>query len=98
MRKFFYSCICIVALICSSCETDAPSLRAVITGDATEMNSNSVVLHGIINGNPREYSHLKCGFMIATSHFDIVNRKKQNNFFHILYILLLLFATGTDSF
>lgn len=75
MKKFFYSCICIVALICSSCETDAPSLRAVITGDATEMNSNSVVLHGIINGNPREYSHLKCGFMIATSHFDIVNRK-----------------------
>lgn len=75
MRKFLYACICTVALICGGCETNAPTLRTVITGDVTDMTSNSVVLNGMVNGNPREYSHLQCGFMIATSHFDIVNRK-----------------------
>lgn len=75
MKKLLYVSICIITLMCTGCEENTPFFRVVITGDVTDITFNSVVLNGMVNGNPREYSHLECGFMIATSHFDLVNRK-----------------------
>lgn len=75
MKKILlFACICMGVMLVS-CELNGPSLKKVVTGDATNITDYSAQLHGTLNVDPEGYGHLYYGIIIAKSQEEIKNHE-----------------------
>lgn len=78
MKKFLLSAICAMFFVLSSCNTNTPSLsNKVVTGNATDINHSSVILHGKVNVDISIYNGVGFGMMISDNKEDINAHKGQ---------------------
>ena len=72
MKKYLLSAICLMALVLVGCEPNVPSTsNKVVTGAASDVTHNSVVLHGEVNVDISDYSNVEFGIMIAETKAEI---------------------------
>ncbi|MEE0922447.1 MAG: hypothetical protein U0L47_08135 [Paludibacteraceae bacterium] len=76
MKRFFSLAICVMALLFIGCEehnTPATSSK-VETGAASDITTESVVLHGVVNVDISLYEDVEYGMMVSESLEDLNNR------------------------
>ena len=75
MKKIFSIVICIMALLFAGCEPNAPATSSkVVTGAASDITTESVVLHGVVNVDISQYDDVEFGMMISEVKDDLNNR------------------------
>ena len=82
MKKFFSLFICIMALLFAGCESNEPATsNKVETGSATDITTESVVLHGVVNMDISQYEDVEFGVMLSANNNAIMQMNKLKNFF-----------------
>ena len=72
MKKFFSLFICIMALLFAGCELNEPATsNKVETGSATDITTESVVLHGVVNVDISQYKDVELGMMVSEDKADV---------------------------
>ena len=72
MKKFFSLVICIMALLFAGCEPNEPATsNKVETGSATDITTESVVLHGVVNVDISQYDDVEFGMMVSEDKADL---------------------------
>ena len=72
MKKFFSLFICIMALLFAGCEPNEPATsNKVKTGSATDITTESVVLHGVVNVDISQYKDVELGMMVSEDKADV---------------------------
>ena len=72
MKKFFSLFICIMALLFAGCEPNEPATsNKVETGSATDITTESVVLHGVVNVDISQYKDVELGMMVSEDKADV---------------------------
>ena len=75
MKKLFSIVICIMTLLFAGCEPNAPATSSkVVTGAASDITTESVVLHGVVNVDISQYDDVEFGMMISEVKDDLNNR------------------------
>lgn len=70
MKKILlFACVC-MGMMLVSCD-NGPSLKKVVTGDATNITDYSAQLHGTLNVDPNGYASFYCGILIAKTQEEI---------------------------
>lgn len=76
MKKLFSLVICVMALIFSGCEQNAPATsNKVKTGIASNITSESVVLHGVMNVDISQYDDVEFGMMVSETKAELNDHK-----------------------
>lgn len=72
MKKIFYLVICIMALLLTACEPNAPATSSKVeTGAASDITMESVVLHGVVNVDISQYDDVEFGMMVSEDKADL---------------------------
>ena len=75
MKKLFSFAICIMVLLFAGCEPNAPATSSkVVTGAASDITTESIVLHGEVNVDISQYDDVEFGMMISEVKDDLNNR------------------------
>ena len=75
MKKLFSLVICVMALLFAGCEPNAPATSSKVeTGAASDITTESVVLHGVVNVDISQYDDVEFGMMISEVKDDLNNR------------------------
>ena len=74
MKKLL-SVICALAIVFAGCKPNAPATsNKVVTGAASDITTESVVLHGVVNVDISQYDDVEFGMMISEVKDDLNNR------------------------
>ena len=72
MKKLFISVICVMALLFAGCEPNAPATSSKVeTGAASDITTESVVLHGKVNVDISQYDDVEFGMMVSEDKADL---------------------------
>ena len=72
MKKFFSLVICVMALLFAGCEPNEPATsNKVETGSATDITTESVVLHGKVNLDISQYDDVEFGMMVSKDKAEL---------------------------
>ena len=72
MKKFVSILICIMALLFAGCEPNAPSTSSKVeTGAASDITTESVVLHGVVNVDISQYDDVEFGMMVSEDKAEL---------------------------
>ena len=72
MKKFFSLVICIMALLFVGCESNAPATSSKVeTGAASDITTESVVLHGVVNVDISQYDDVEFGMMVSEDKAEL---------------------------
>ncbi|MBR2450794.1 MAG: hypothetical protein IKB40_04815 [Paludibacteraceae bacterium] len=72
MKKIFYLVICIMALLFAACEPNAPATSSKVeTGAASDITTESVVLHGVVNVDISQYEDVEFGMMVSEDKAEL---------------------------
>ena len=72
MKKLFNLVICVMALLFAGCEPNEPATsNKVETGSASDITSESVVLHGKVNVDISQYENVEFGMMVSDDKADL---------------------------
>ena len=75
MKKLCSLVICVMALLFVGCEPNAPATSSKVeTGAASDITTESVVLHGVVNVDISQYDDVEFGMMVSESLEDLNNR------------------------
>lgn len=75
MKKLFSLVICVMALLFTGCEPNAPATSSKVeTGEASNITATSAVLHGKVNVDISQYDDVEFGMMISEVKDDLNNR------------------------
>ena len=78
MKKLFSIVICVMALLFAGCEPNAPATSSKVeTGAASDITTESVVLHGVVNVDISLYEDMEFGIMVSESKEDMNSRKGE---------------------
>ena len=72
MKKLCSLVICVMALLLAACEPNAPATSSkVATGAASDITTESVVLHGVVNVDISQYDDVEFGMMVSEDKADL---------------------------
>lgn len=72
MKKFNLFAICVMACLFAGCEPNEPATsNKVETGSATDITTESVVLHGKVNVDISQYDDVEFGMMVSEDKADL---------------------------
>ena len=72
MKKIVSLVICIMALLFVGCEPNAPATSSKVeTGAASDITTESVVLHGVVNVDISQYDDVEFGMMVSEDKADL---------------------------
>ena len=72
MKKFNLFAICVMACLFAGCEPNEPATsNKVETGSATDITTESVVLHGKVNVDIFQYDDVEFGMMVSEDKADL---------------------------
>ena len=72
MKKLFSIVICVMALLFAGCEPNAPATSSKVeTGAASDITTESVVLHGKVNVDISQYNDVEFGMMVSEDKADL---------------------------
>ena len=75
MKKLFSLVICVMTLLFAGCELNPPATSSKVeTGVASDITTESVVLHGVVNVDISQYDDVEFGMMISEVKYDLNNR------------------------
>ena len=75
MKKLCSLVICVMALLFVGCEPNVPATSSKVeTGAASDITTESVVLHGVVNVDISQYEDVEFGMMVSESLEDLNNR------------------------
>ena len=72
MKKLCSLVICVMALLFVGCEPNAPATSSKVeTGAASDITTESVVLHGVVNVDISQYEDVEFGMMVSDDKADL---------------------------
>ena len=72
MKKLCSLVICIMALLFVGCESNAPATSSKVeTGAASDITTESVVLHGVVNVDISQYDDVEFGMMVSEDKAEL---------------------------
>ena len=72
MKKLCSLVICIMALLFAGCEPNAPATSSKVeTGAASDITTESVVLHGVVNVDISQYDDVEFGMMVSKDKAEL---------------------------
>ena len=72
MKKLCSLVICVVALLFVGCEPNAPATSSKVeTGAASDITTESVVLHGVVNVDISQYEDVEFGMMVSEDKAEL---------------------------
>ena len=72
MKKLYSLVICIIALLFAGCEPNAPATSSKVeTGAASDITTESVVLHGVVNVDISQYDDVEFGMMVSEDKAEL---------------------------
>ena len=72
MKKFVSIVICVMALLFAGCEPNAPATSSKVeTGAASDITTESVVLHGVVNVDISQYDDVEFGMMVSEDKAEL---------------------------
>ncbi len=72
MKKLCSLVICVIALLFAACEPNAPATSSKVeTGAASDITTESVVLHGKVNVDISQYDDVEFGMMVSEDKADL---------------------------
>ena len=72
MKKLCSLVICVMALLFVGCEPNAPATSSkVVTGAASDITTESVVLHGVVNVDIYQYEDVEFGMMVSEDKAEL---------------------------
>ena len=72
MKKLCSLVICIMALLFVGCESNAPATSSKVeTGAASDITTESVVLHGVVNVDISQYEDVEFGMMVSEDKAEL---------------------------
>ena len=72
MKKLCSLVICVMALLFVGCEPNAPATSSKVeTGAASDITTESVVLHGVVNVDISQYEDVEFGLMVSDDKADL---------------------------
>ena len=72
MKKLCSLIICVMALLFAGCEPNAPATSSKVeTGAASDITTESVVLHGKVNVDISQYEDVEFGMMVSEDKADL---------------------------
>ena len=72
MKKFVSILICIMVLLFAGCEPNTPSTSSKVeTGAASDITTESVVLHGVVNVDISLYEDVEFGMMVSEDKAEL---------------------------
>ena len=75
MKKIFSLVICVMTLLFAGCELNPPATSSKVeTGVVSDITTESVVLHGVVNVDISQYDDIEFGMMISEVKNDLNNR------------------------
>ena len=75
MKKLCSLVICVMALLFVGCEPNAPATSSKVeTGAASDITTESVVLHGVVNVDISQYEDVEFGMMVSDDKADLNTR------------------------
>lgn len=78
MKKFASLVICVMALLFAACEPNAPATSSKVeTGAASDITTESVVLHGVVNVDISQYEDVEFGMMVSEDKAELNARNGE---------------------
>lgn len=82
MKKYLLSAICVIALVFAGCEQNGPSddkgsslnNSYILTGEAKDVTSNSVVVYGEVKVNIADYDAVEYGVLCSVNKNEVESR------------------------
>ena len=75
MKKIFSLVVYVMTLLFAGCELNPPATSSKVeTGVVSDITTESVVLHGVVNVDISQYDDVEFGMMISEVKYDLNNR------------------------